>query len=160
MKKIVMILSVCLLISFLGYSQEITPDKVPSHVKQAIDKKFPTATDIKYVMDKKNYKISFKEKDIQKSASFNAYGTWLETVTKITETDLPKKVMKSVTKNFAGYTMSEVATVETPTIKMGYEMDLKNDQQGYDVRFSPKGDILRKVPLKKEKAEKPENEKK
>ena len=160
MKKIMLILSALLLVSIMGYTQEISPDKVPAPVKQAFTKKFPTATDVKYEMDKKNYDISFKDKDAEMSADFNAYGKWMETKTKMTETALPKKVMKSVTKNFAGYTMSEIATVETVAVKLCYEMVLKNDKLGYDVQFSPKGDILKKVPLKKSKVEIPGNEKK
>lgn len=144
-------LSVCLLISMMGYSQEITAEKVPARVKQAFDKKFPAATDVKYVMEKKNYIIGFKDKEAQMSANFNAYGTWLETETMISESGLPKKVMKSITKNFSGFTMSDVATMETPTIKLCYKMTLKDDKTGYDVQFSPKGDVLKKVPIKKEK---------
>ena len=60
-------------ISLMGYTQKITPEKVPAHVKQAFAKKFPAATDVKY------------------------------------------------------------------------EMDLKKDKEGYEVQFSPKGDVLKKT---------------
>ena len=82
MKKIVVLLSACMLTNLMGYTQKITPDKVPAPVKQAFAKKFPAATDVKY------------------------------------------------------------------------EMDLKKDKEGFEVQFSPKGDILKKTPLKKEKEEK------
>ena len=51
MKKIIVLLSACLLISLMGYTQKITPDKVPAPVKQAFAKKFPGATDVKYEME-------------------------------------------------------------------------------------------------------------
>jgi len=62
MKKIVVLLSACLLISLMGYTQKITPDKVPAPVKQAFAKKFPAATDVKYEMEKKDkegYEVQF-----------------------------------------------------------------------------------------------------
>ena len=158
MKKIIVMLSACLLISLMGYSQKITPDKVPVPVKQAFAKKFPAATDVKYEMEKKDYEINFKDKGVEMSANFDATGKWLETETEIKQSDLPKEVSASVAKNFAGFKITEVAKVETPDKGLIFEMDLKKDKEGYEVQFSPKGDILKKTPLKKEKEE--ENEKK
>ena len=92
MKKIIVILSACLLISLMGYSQKITPDKVPVPVKQAFAKKFPAATDVKYEMEKKDYEINFKDKGVEMSANFDAMGNWLETETEIKPADLPKEI--------------------------------------------------------------------
>ncbi len=160
MKKIIVLLSACLLVSLMGFTQKITPDKVPAPVKQAFTKKFPAATDVKYEMEKKDYEINFKDKGVEMSANFDAAGKWLETETEIKQSDLPKEVSASVTKNFAGFKISEVAKVESSDKGLCYEMDLKNDKEGYEVQFSPKGDILKKHTLKKEKEEKEENEKK
>ncbi|MCX6246994.1 MAG: PepSY-like domain-containing protein [Bacteroidetes bacterium] len=161
MKKLIVLLSACLLISLMGFTQKITPDKVPTPVKQAFAKKFPAATDdVKYEMEKKDYEINFKDKGVEMSANFDATGKWLETETEIKQSDLPKEVSASVTKNFAGFKISEVAKVEKRDSGLIYEMDLKNDKEGYEVQFSPKGDILKKHPLKNEKEEKEESEKK
>jgi len=154
MKKIIVLLSACMLISLMGYSQKITPDKVPAPVKEAFANKFPTATDVKYEMEKKDYEINFKDKGVEMSANFDATGKWLETETEIKQSDLPKEVSSSVAKNFAGFKISELAKVETPDKGLLYEMDLKKDKEGFEVQFSPKGDILKKTPLKKEKEEK------
>ena len=153
MKKIIVLLSACLLISLMGYTQKITPDKIPAYVKQAFAKKFPAATDIKYEMEKKDYEINFKDKGVEMSANFDATGKWLETETEIKESDLPKEVSASAAKNFAGFKITEVAIVETPDKGLIYEMDLKKDKEGHEVQFSPKGVILKKTPLKKEKSE-------
>ena len=153
MKKIIILLSACLLISLTGFTQKITPDKVPAPVKQAFAKKFPGATDVKYEMEKKDYEINFKDKGVEMSANFDATGKWLETETEIKESELPKEVSASVAKNFAGFKISEVAKTETPDKGLIYEMDLKKDKEGFEVQFSPKGDVLKKMPLKKEKEE-------
>jgi len=153
MKKIIVLLSACLLISLMGFTQKITPDKVPAPVKEAFAKKFPGATDVKYEMEKKDYEINFKDKGAEMSANFDASGKWLETETEIKVTELPKEVSASVAKNFTGFKISEVAKTETPDKGLVYEMDLKKDKEGFEVQFSPKGDILKKTPLKKEKEE-------
>ena len=160
MKKIIVLLSACLLISLMGFSQKITPDKVPAPVKEAFAKKFPGATDVKYEMEKKDYEINFKDKGVEMSANFDATGKWLETETEIKVSDLPKEVSASVAKNFAGFKISEIAKTETPDKGLIYEMDLKKDKEGFEVQFSPKGDILKKTPLKKQKEEEEEDEKK
>ena len=149
MKKIVVL--ICLLTSLLGYSQKITPEKFPGIVKQAFAKKFPSTTDVKYEMEKKDYEINFKVNGVEMSANFDATGKWLETETEIKESDLSKEISSSVVKNFAGFKISEVAKVETPNKGLIFEMDLKKDKEGYEVQFSPNGDVLKKIPLKKGK---------
>jgi len=151
MKKIIVLLSACLLISLIGHTQKITMDKVPAPVKEAFTKKFPAATDVKYEMEKKDYEINFNDKGVEMSVNFDPTGKWLETETEIKESDLPKEVYASVTKNFSGFKISEVAKTEIPDKGLIYEMDLKKDKEGFEVQFSPKGDILKKTPLKKEK---------
>ena len=158
MKKIIVLLSACLLCSLMGYSQKITPDKVPAPVKQAFGKKFPTATDVKYEMEKKDYEINFKDKGVEMSANFDAAGKWLETETKIKQSDLPKEVSASEAKNFTGFKISEVAKVETPDKGLIYEIEIKKGKERNEIQFSPKGDILKITPVNKEKED--ENEKK
>ena len=104
-------------------------------------------------MEKKDFEITFKEKGIEMSANFDATGKWLETETEMKASDLPKEVTASVAKNFTGYKISEIAKVETPDKGLTYEMDLKKGKDGYEVQFSPKGDILKKEVVKKEKKE-------
>ena len=135
----------------LSYSQKIATDKVPAPVKQSFTKMFPTATGVKYEMEKKDYEINFMNKGVEMSANFDATGKWLETETGIKPTDIPNEVKAFVTKNFAGYKISEVAKVEKPDKKMIYEMNLKKDKEGFEVQFSLKGDVLNKVSLKSEK---------
>jgi len=151
MTKIILFLSVCLMISLTGYNQKVTPDKVPAAVKQAFAKKFPAATDVKYEMEKSDYEVNFREKGVEMSANFDAAGKWLETETEIKESALPKEVSDSVARNFPGFKITEVARTEAPGKETIYEMDVKKGKDGYEVQFSVKGDILKKIPLKKEK---------
>jgi hypothetical protein len=149
MKKLIVLLSACLLISSMGYLQNIPPDEVPVPVKKAFAKKFPSATNVKYEMEKKDYEVTFKDKGVGMSANFDATGKWLETETVIKESDLPKEVTASVAKNFADFRISEATKVNTPNKGLFYEMDLKTDKEGYEVQFSPKGKVLKTTPLQK-----------
>jgi len=151
MKKVIIMLSASLLISLVGFSQKITPDKVPAPVKQSFTKMFPTTTGVIYEMEKKDYEINFMNKGVEMSANFDATGKWLETETGIKLTDIPNEVKASVIKNFAGYKISEVAKVEKPGMEMIYEMDLKKDKDEYEAQFSLKGEVLNKISLKSEK---------
>jgi hypothetical protein len=148
MKKIVMLLSACMLISFMGYTQKVTPDKVPAAVLQAFTKKFPAATDVKYELKNNNYYITFRDKGVREFANYNPGGNWLETKTAIIESELPKEVTAAIAKDFAGFKISEVNTVETPDNPLFYMMDLKKGTEGYMVHFSAKGDVLKKTLLK------------
>ena len=148
MKKIIVSLSVCLLFSLMGYTQKITPEKVPATVKQAFATKFPAATDVNYVLKQKCYEVTCKDKGVGTSANFNATGKWLKTATAITESDLPKEVSTAIAKDFAGFKISEVTKVETPDKPLFYMIDLKKDKEGYRVHFSPKGDVVKKTLLK------------
>jgi hypothetical protein len=149
MKKLIVLLSACLLFSLLGFTQTITPDKVPSAVKDAFTKKFPVVTGVDYKMEKNDYKIIFKEKGVGMSANFNSKGEWLGTKTIMIESDLPKDVLTSAATNFVGFVMTEITKVEGPNDVLNYEMKLKKNKESYEVKFSPKGEILKKTPLKK-----------
>jgi len=148
MKKLIVLMSACLLVSMMGFTQKITPDKVPAAVLQAFAKKFPAATDVVYELKKNNYDVACRDKGVRVFANFNPAGKWLETKTAILETDLPKEVTDAIAKDFAGFKISEVSTVETTDKPLFYMMDLKKDKEGYEAQLSPKGDVLKKTPLK------------
>jgi uncharacterized membrane protein YkoI len=149
MKKIIVLILACSLFSFMGYTQELTPDKVPTAVLQAFAKKYPAATEVKYELKNNNYEIAFRDKGVREFTKFNPTGKWLDTKAAIVESDLPKEVSASIAKNFAGFQILEVKTVELPDKPLFYMIDLKKDNEDYKVHFSAKGDVLKKTPLKK-----------
>jgi hypothetical protein len=149
MKKLILLLSAFLMISLVGFTQKIAPEKVPVPVKESFAKKFSNVTDVNYKREKKDYQVSFKEKGTGMSAIFNSSGEWLETKTIIIESDLPKKVLTSAATNFVGFTITEATRVESPDKVVDYEMYLKKNKVGYEVKFSPKGVILKKTKIKK-----------
>ncbi len=149
MRKIIVLLSVFLLFAFCGYTQTVPAEKVPAPVKESFVKKFPVATNVKYEMEKTDYEITFKDKGVGMSANFNSKGEWLETETIMIESDLPKEVLTSVATNFVGFVTTDITKIDGPDNVVNYEMHLKKGTVAYEVKFSPKGDILKKTPVKK-----------
>ena len=148
MKKLIVLISDFFLISLMGVTQIIAPEKVPADVGQAFAKKCPGATDIKYEMDKKDYEVSYKENGVVMSANFNSDGEWLETETIISESDLPERVLNSAAESFVDFKITQVSKVESKDKVVYYEMYLKTNKKGYDVKFSPEGVVLKKTKLK------------
>jgi hypothetical protein len=149
MKKLFVLMSAFLLISLMGFTQKIAPEKVPAPVKNAFATKFPAATDARFEMNNNYYKVIFNDKGVGTSANYSPAGKWLKTETAISESDLPKEVSASLAKDFADFKISAVTKVETPDKPLFYTMDLQKDKEGYNAQFSPKGDVLKKTPLKK-----------
>jgi hypothetical protein len=127
--------------------------EVPPPVNEAFSMMFPAATDVKNKMEGEEFEFNFKDKDIEMSANFDATGKWLETETGMKESDMPKEISASIAKNFAGYKITEAEKVEEPGKDPCYQLELKKGDEVYDVRFSPKGVILEKNPVKQEQEE-------
>lgn len=147
MKKSVIWLSAFMLIATLAYPNLIKPDKMPLFVKQSFTEKFPNVKDVRCTKNKNEYKITFDDKGMKKLAIFDEYGKWLETATEVKIAAIPAVIKTSVAKNFEGYSISEPVSVETPDLAPYYQMNLRNGNIGYEVRFSLQGDILQKTEL-------------
>jgi uncharacterized membrane protein YkoI len=149
MKKIIVLLSVFMTISLFGFTVTVTHEEVPAAVKKTFEKKFSNATDAKYVDSKKYYQVTFKSNGDSMSANFNSKGEWIKTETQISNSDLPNKVNAAVAAKFAGFTVTGISQTDTPDKKLIYNVILKKDAECYLVRFSPGGDVLKKLPVKK-----------
>jgi glycine betaine/choline ABC-type transport system substrate-binding protein len=150
MKKIIIVFILSLLTGMASFSQEITPDKVPTAVKQSFARQFPDAKMVQYEQNNTDYIISFLEQAKQFIVTYNSSGKVLETDKEITQAGIPKEVLSSVTKNFPEYQIVTVVRREAVDKGVCYEMDLKKDDAGYSVRFSDKGEILQKEARKVE----------
>jgi hypothetical protein len=150
MKKSVIWLSAFMLIATLAYPNLIKPDKMPLFVKQSFTEKFPNVKDVRCTKNRNDYKITFDDNGMKRFARFDAYGKWLETATEVKIAGIPAEIRTSVAKNFEGYSISEPVRVETPDLAPFYRMELHNGNIGYEVRFSPLGEILQKTELEDE----------
>jgi hypothetical protein len=142
-------MSVSLLISLMGFTQKIAPNKVPAPVKASFAKKFPAAIDALYEMSNKNYRVICNDKGVGTAVNYSPNGRWLQTETNISESELPKAVIASFAKHFAGFNISEVTKTERSDKPLFYTINMQKNRQVYITQFSFKGDVLKKLLLKK-----------
>ena len=145
-----MIFFTCLFISITGFPQDLAPENVPSAVRQSFSKSFPVAKNVRYTRQDQGYKVGFLWAEKQCFATLDKSGKLVETEKGIDASELPKEVKASVNRNFGGYAIIDAVRREAVDMGICYEMDLKKDRSGYQVRFSPKGEILLKVARKEE----------
>ena len=150
MKIKFLIVPAFLLIGMTVFSQQLTPDKVPAGIRQVFTKNFPAAKSIQYHKEKDVYIAAFLMGDKQCAASIDATGKLIETERGLDAAGLPLEVRNAVKQKFSGYTIMDAVRREAIDKGVCYEMDLKKDHAGFQVRFSPKGEILMKVAMSDE----------
>jgi hypothetical protein len=148
MKKI-LITVFAIVLGLCVHAQKIAAEKVPAAVIRAFKAKFPAAEKVKWEMeDKKDYEAAFTLNKTEQSAAFNAEGKWMETETEIKTSELPQTVRDAVSKDYAGYKITEASRIED--IKHGncFETEIKKEKQMYAVLYSPDGKKLETETLK------------
>jgi hypothetical protein len=149
MKKIILFPIVLAVFSISALAQVAVPDAV----KSAFAKKFPAAQSVKWSEEKEGvtetvYEAEFKLKDKVSSANFNGKGEWQETELTVVQTDLPADVLKTITSQFAGYTLGEMTSVETSASKV-YDVFMKKGREKIEVTFDLHGRIVKKIDARK-----------
>jgi len=154
MKKITLIV-VAGLLGATVHAQKLKNSEVPTAVKQAFAKNFPSAKEVKWSKeDATEFEAEFKSGATEKSANFDQSGKWVVTETEIKKSDLPQAVQAAVAKEFAGYKMDEIEKVEKPDNVVLYEMELEKNKVTYEVQFDANGKVIKKEVKKEEKEEK------
>ena len=126
------------LVTFMGlYACAQNP---PKGVSDAFNKKFASATDVKWKQEGEEWETEFKQENTEMSASFEASGKWLETEAEIKLKDLPAEAHKAINLKFEGWEIEKVETVETPNFK-GYEMLLEKEDTETEILVTATGEI-------------------
>jgi hypothetical protein len=151
MKKFTLFVVIALFSGTYAFGQHITPDKVPSQVGKAFRAKFPAASQDSWSMeDAHTYEVDFFNGKKKQSANFDDTGKWLETETEIGINQAPTAVVKSFMKDFGGFNIQEVDEQENPD-GTNYEITIIKGSQSFDLLYSAKGELLKKVDVKAEK---------
>jgi len=150
MKIKIFLMSAGLLLYAATYAQKISKDKVPAPVQKAFQSKFPNVTGVKWEMENKNsYEAAFSQSNYKMTATFDNDGKWMETEMAMDPAKLPQAILQTISKQFAGYMIKEVAENETPDTGWLYEADLKKGKEIVEVQFSTNGEVLKKTVEKK-----------
>ncbi len=148
--KTIILFALAFMASATSIAQKISSDKVPSEVREAFKKKFPSVVSTKWERESETeFEVSFKENKEEYSAKFEKTGKWLETEHEMENAQLPASVQNTLKSEFAGFQIKEAEEVETSDLGKIYELALKNKSESYEVKFSSDGKVLNKEKIKK-----------
>ena len=146
MKKSNLLMTAALGMTLISCAQ----NDLPTEVKSSFDKKFPTATAVKW--DKENdteWEAEFKNDGISYSANFSIDGTWVETEHKVSRKDLPTEITAILSKDFADYKIEEVEKFEKPN-SSGYDIEIEKGEEMFELVFDNSGKLIEKKAIQEE----------
>ena len=118
--------------------------KPPKAVKDAFDKKFPTATKISWGKESaKEWEAEFSLDGIKISAVFFQNGKWLETEQMVKASELPKAVADAIKAKYSGWTIAEADKTESSKLGAIYEADLKKGMSKKAVAIKADGTFVK-----------------
>ncbi|MDP9229576.1 MAG: PepSY-like domain-containing protein [Bacteroidota bacterium] len=135
-----------------------TPIEVPVTTKTSFEKKYPKATNVRWVkynpladmdmayysdLDTSDYQVYFNNDNIDYTAWYYPDGRWIMTNYKlVNNADLPAAVNDAINKNYEGYSIVEIDKSEKKSGTV-YELLLQKDNVKKKVHFSPTGAVLK-----------------
>lgn len=148
-----------MIIALLGLSivqvnaQKMKESDIPSVVKAAFKKAYPSAKEVKWSKEEGLYEVEFENSKTEMSALMDQAGLVKEVETEIKKTELPAAIQASIKKDYAGLKIEEAATIVSNGITT-YEAEVDKGENSFDLIFDANGKLLKKI----EKKEKEENE--
>lgn len=116
------------LIGFLMFSINVITfaGNPPAAVAQAFQRMFPNALKVKWGKESKmEWEAEFTVSGIEMSANFSEDGTWLETESELSASQLPENVSNAIKKQFVGWVILDAEKVETAQKGILYEVEVK-----------------------------------
>lgn len=141
MKKLILLIACAGLFSFSVSAQKMDVARVPAAVKATFAKQFPTATDVNWEKEGKEYEVAFKNKGQAMTVSLDAKGTLLETETGLKSSELPAAIQKYLSDNYKGKTIQSADKTVAGT-KVTYEVVV---EKGKELVFDANGKFIKKA---------------
>ena len=139
MKKTTFLLAACLM-ALGAFAQDLKEKDVPSVVKTALAKQFPTAAKVFWEKEKGNYEANWGGKSGEdNSAQFTSAGGFVEIVRAIPVASLPANISTYVGDHYKGAKIKEAGKVTDAGGKESYEAEIK----GKDLIFDLKGNFVK-----------------
>ena len=152
-RKVVLMIVILLAISL--YPQANDSLQAPANVVSAFKTVHPKAQKITWDKEGLNYEADYEEDGDNYSVIINTLGKILETEKEITPAELPSGVIKYISDNYKGYTLTGAARIEDNSGNVTYEAEINKGNSFKDVMFDQNGKPLK---LKKESKENEERE--
>ncbi|MBL0329290.1 MAG: PepSY-like domain-containing protein [Bacteroidetes bacterium] len=153
MKKLFVLL-VSVMTATAANAQKIATENVPTPVTTAFKAKFSIAEKTAWEMDYDNYVADFSVGKTNFSAKFDKEGKWIETVTYVKSSELPKAIKESLSKKYgelSAYKIEDARKIEKEKETI-YEMEIIKVKTRLMWSLTMKGKWLKKK--KRQKAKK------
>lgn len=145
MKSIILSAAVIVLGVNTSFAQKMKEADVPKGVVSGFHSSFKDAKAKEWEKEGDKYEAEFDWNKVETSACFSADGKLLETEHEIKISELPKAISDYVTKNYAGYKISEASKIEdAATKKISYEAEIQKGKEEMDLLFDADGKFLSK----------------
>ena len=135
---------VVMLFAILCFAQKTQEKNVPAKVKSTFQKKYPTATQVKWDKEVEKYEASFDLNKTANSVLMDSQGNIIETEVEIELNQLPKAVLDYVKTHYAGKQAKESAKITDAKSTVTYEVQIKE----MDLIFDSIGKFIKEVKLK------------
>ncbi|MFY7666135.1 PepSY-like domain-containing protein [Flavobacterium sp.] len=144
MKTTLSILLLALALNSQAQDKKIKDENtVPSEVRNAFRKTFPTAK-VTWELEKDgNYEGEFKLKGKDASTVFDKAGHMKELETEIAEASLPEAARKYLQKNYPDKKIKEAAQITDDKGIVTYEAEIRINGKSTDILFDSKGNLLK-----------------
>ena len=117
--------------------------EVPESVKSAFTAKFPSATKVKWSLEKEGeYETEFVQNKVEISTLYEANGTLLCTETEILKSDLPAEVQATLARDFADYKFDEIEKADQKGV-ITYELEAEKGKEKSELVFDINGKLLK-----------------
>ncbi|MES2382006.1 MAG: PepSY-like domain-containing protein [Bacteroidota bacterium] len=145
MKKTTIMIA-AVLFSTLTFAQEthekdIPAKGVPAKVKEALQKQFPNAKEVKWEKENDKYEAAFDLNKADYSALFDVDGNLIETEVEIKLSELPNGVLAYIKTKYTGQKVKEAAKITDAKGTVTYEAEIK----GKDLLFDSNGQFIKEI---------------
>lgn len=139
MKTIITIFALSLGFSFAN-AQTLKEAEVPTAVKDAFKKQYPSAKVKKWEKEGANFEAEFMVGKVENAAAYDATGKLVMTEMEIKVTELPKAVTDYINTNMKGKKAKEASKMTYTDGKVQYEAEVDD----VDYLFDDKGNFIEK----------------
>jgi len=149
MKTTIATIALCFGLSYAN-AQQLKEADVPTPVKDALKKQYPTAKVEKWEKEGSNFEAEFHVNKIETCAVYDSNGKFIESEIEIKESELPKGVADYISKNLSGKKVKESAKITDSAGKVSFEAEIDN----IDYIFDSNGSLIKKEEEKEKDGDK------
>lgn len=140
MKKTLVVFAIAFCSTLFAQKAEKSDNaSIPTNVKEAFAKKYPTVKKVKWEKEDTTYEGSFVFNKVETSVVMDSKGSILETEKEMAVSKLSSKITAYVAKNYPKQKIKEAAEIVDSKNKKTFEAEVK----GLDLLFDENGNFIK-----------------